>query len=347
MTQKEVRKSRTSQKAAEARSRETMIEFLTKAGIDYSGIEKDLLSADIGLLLAPESGLEGRSQDPLGNYMRRMKHLEPLDSEKQHILAVRYFESNDEWAARLLVITNLRLVVKIAREYRRQKTDFFELIQEGNVGLSEAITRFDPYRGVKFISYAQYWIRAMILNYLMNQLYPVKFGNTRAGRKLFYNLKKARHDLRRQGFEKPTPQQVAEHLGVPRDEVIRVSAQMDAPPVAIDAPAPGYDGVTNGELMEADIDFPEENAQRNELAANLHIAFADFGDSLTNDRDRSIWSERMVTDNGLTLKDLGSKWGVSKERIRQVESDIRIRFRAFLVDRFGESIAWEVRDMVN
>lgn len=325
---------------------------LTSKGLAITGLadnsaNEDDLPQDIGLFLAPDSHAEVRAQDPMGNYMQRLKHLEPLDADTQHELAVKYHEKQDEWAARMLVVTNLRLVVKIAREYRRQKTDFFELIQEGNVGLSEAITRFDPYRGVKFISYAQYWIRAMILNYLMNQLYPVKFGNTRAGRKLFYNLKKARRELRRQGVDKPSPQQVAEHLGVPRDEVVRVSAQMDAPPVAIDGPAPGYDNVTVGELMQAEGPAPEEQVQEHQLVSSLSSAFEAFGEDLDDDRDYSIWRERMIAEDALTLKELGLKWDVSKERIRQVESDIRDRFKHYLIDRFGEEIAVEVREMVN
>jgi RNA polymerase sigma-32 factor len=320
---------------------------LASEGLSDSSADDEDLPQDIGLHLAPDSHAAVRADDPIGNYMQRLKHLEPLDADTQHDLAVKYYEEEDEWAARMLVVTNLRLVVKIAREYRRQRTDFFELIQEGNVGLSEAITRFDPYRGVKFISYAQYWIRAMILNYLMNQLYPVKFGNTRAGRKLFYNLKKARRELRRQGVEKPSPRQVAEHLGVPRDEVVRVSAQMDAPPVAIDGPAPGYEGVTVGELMPSDSPEPEEQVQQHQLISSLSSAFTDFGEALEDDRDYSIWTERMIAEDAKTLKELGQKWDVSKERIRQVESDIRTRFKHYLIERFGEGIALEVREMVN
>lgn len=320
---------------------------LASTGLSDDRAEEDDLPQDIGLFLAPDPHADVKAQDPLGNYMQRLKHLEPLDADTQHQLAVKYHENNDEWAARMLVVTNLRLVVKIAREYRRQKTDFFELIQEGNVGLSEAITRYDPYRGVKFISYAQYWIRAMILNYLMNQLYPVKFGNTRAGRKLFYNLKKARRELRRQGIKRPSPLQVAEHLGVPRDEVVRVSAQMDAPPVAIDGPAPGYDGVTIGELMPSNEPAPEDTVQQHQLVSSLSTAFVAFGKALEDARDHSIWTERMIAEDALTLKELGLKWDVSKERIRQVESDIRDRFKHYLIAEFGEDIALDVREMVN
>ncbi|MFW6089495.1 MAG: sigma-70 family RNA polymerase sigma factor, partial [Gemmatimonadota bacterium] len=161
--------------------------------------------------------------DPLSAYLNRLNHLEPLPSKTQQELAVRYKEHQDQEAAKLLVLTNLRLVVKLAKEYQRRKTDLLELIQQGNLGLSEALTRYDPYRGVKFTSYAQYWIRAMILNYLMNYTHPVRIGGSRAGRKLFYNLKKARRALMQNGH-KPTASRVAEYLDVREAEVVRRAA---------------------------------------------------------------------------------------------------------------------------
>src|SRR5690554_6429430 len=191
--------------------------------------------------------------DAVSSYMARLRRVEPLQAEQQHRLACRYVEDGDLDAAKLLILTNLRLVVKLAKEYRRRSVDLLDLIQEGNVGLAEAVTRFDPHRGVKFTSYAQYWVRAMILNYLMNFVHPVRIGGSRAGRKLFYNLKKARRELTRRGI-KPTAEQVAEYLEVDVSEVVRVGTQLDAPPVAFDAPAKGYDGTTVGQLLASDRD---------------------------------------------------------------------------------------------
>ena len=169
----------------------------------YETLDVDVDSKDGMLALRdafkPRHYSSDSSSDPLTLYLSHIRNHPILDADSQQKLAVRYKQHNDLEAAQLLVLTNLRLVVKIAREYKRRWANLLELIQEGNVGLSEAIQRYDPYRHVKFTSYAQYWIRAMILNYLMNHFQPIRIGSTRAGRKLFYNLKKARSQLQREG----------------------------------------------------------------------------------------------------------------------------------------------------
>jgi len=296
------------------------------------------LFGDLSLPLlrkGPELELTADS-DPLSAYLARLNFIEPLPADQQQKLAEQYVENNDLNAGRMLVLTNLRLVVKIAREYQRNWTNLMELIQEGNVGLSEAITRYDPYRGVKFTSYAQYWVRAMILNYLMNHTHPVKIGSSRAGRKLFYNLKKARRELIRQGHD-PTPDLVAEYLDVDEDEVVRVSAQIDAPPISLDAPAPGHEDTTIGDLMEAQGVDPEDAFIDLDSTRRLSEAIKSFGEQLDEERDRAIWFERMIAEDGKALVELGADWGVSKERIRQVEVQIRERFRTHLLKQLGES----------
>ena len=296
------------------------------------------LFGDLSLPLlrkGPELELTADS-DPLSAYLARLNFIEPLPADQQQKLAEQYVENDDLNAGRMLVLTNLRLVVKIAREYQRNWTNLMELIQEGNVGLSEAITRYDPYRGVKFTSYAQYWVRAMILNYLMNHTHPVKIGSSRAGRKLFYNLKKARRELIRQGHD-PTPDLVAEYLDVDEDEVVRVSAQIDAPPISLDAPAPGHEDTTIGDLMEAQGVDPEDAFIDLDSTRRLSEAIKSFGEQLDEERDRAIWFERMIAEDGKALVELGADWGVSKERIRQVEVQIRDRFRTHLLKQLGES----------
>jgi RNA polymerase sigma-32 factor len=275
--------------------------------------------------------------DPVATYMARLQKVEPLPADDQQELARRYLEEDDMEAAKLLILTNLRLVVKLAKEYKRRWADMLDLVQEGNVGLAEAVTRYDPYRGVKFTSYAQYWIRAMILNYLMNFVHPVRIGGSRAGRKLFYNLKKARRELSRRGV-KPTARRVAEYLSVDEKEVVRVGAQLDAPPVALDAPAPGYDGTTVGQLMKGDHVAPEDAFAEYEISSQIEESIKAFGDYLDKPRRKAIWFERMIIDDGKTLKELGHDWDVSKERIRQVEVEIRENFRSFLLDRVGDDV---------
>lgn len=275
--------------------------------------------------------------DPLSAYLNRLNHLAPLPASTQKKLAICYLENGDEAAARLLILTNLRLVVKLAKEYQRRKTDLLELIQQGNLGLSEALTRYDPRRGVKFTSYAQYWIRAMILNYLMNHTHPVRIGGSRAGRKLFYNLKKARRSIMHNGH-KPTAERVAQFLDVKVDEVVRIAAQLDAPPVYLDAQAPGHEETTLGELMQSETINPESAAAEYDLARQIRDVIEAFAKQIPDPRRVSIWERRMIAEDPNTLAELGERWGVSKERIRQIEVGMREDFRVFLLDHLGDDI---------
>lgn len=279
------------------------------------------------------------STDPLTIYLSHIRNHPILDAESQQKLAVRYKEQNDLEAAQMLVLTNLRLVVKIAREYRRRWANLLELIQEGNVGLSEAIQRYDPFRHVKFTSYAQYWIRAMILNYLMNHFQPIKIGSTRAGRKLFYNLRKARSQLIQDGYANPTPALVAEKLGVSEQDVIDVSRQLDQPAVSIDQTAPGHETVTIGELIKDDSQSPEQVVENDDFYAKVHEIMTDFAKSITDPRELALWTRRLMADDPATLADLGSEFRVSKERMRQIESRLKDRFKDFISQRIDGDIA--------
>lgn len=279
------------------------------------------------------------SADPLTLYLARLRHLPLLDASDQQKLAVLYKEDGDIEAAKLLVLSNLRLVVKIAREYQRRWTNLLELVQEGNVGLSEAIKRYDPYRNVRFTSYAQYWIRAMILNYLMNHFQPVRIGSTRAGRKLFYNLKKVRAKLVRDGHHNPTPAQIAEELGVDEKDVIQVSRHLDVPPVSLDETAPGFEDTTFGDLLsDREAPSPEQTVAGMEFQRKLREAMDAFAEMLDEERDRALWFDRMTADEPVTLAELGDRFGVSKERIRQLEVRLKKRFKTFVQGKLGPTL---------
>jgi RNA polymerase sigma-32 factor len=277
------------------------------------------------------------ASDPLTTYLSQLRHITPLPAEDQQLLAEAYVEDEDVEAAKQLIMSNLRLVVKIAREYHRRTVSLMELVQEGNVGLAEAIRRYDPYRGVKFTSYAQYWIRAMILNYLMNVMQLVKVGNTRSGRKLFYNLSKAREELIRQGHLTPTTRQLADHLGVKEKEVIQVSRILDAPALSLDAPAPGTENTSlSSVIADQDAITPEAEIETLELRGKIRLAMNEFRASLNDDREIDIWERRVTAGDPMSLQDLGDHWSVSRERIRQVEKGITERFKKFWILNIGE-----------
>lgn len=311
-------------------------------GYDVQSIDVDAPGGMLALRNAfkPHHYTSDPSADPLTVYLSHIRHHPILDSESQQKLALRYRKEHDMEAAQLLVMTNLRLVVKIAREYKRRWANLLELIQEGNVGLSEAIQRYDPYRHVKFTSYAQYWIRAMILNYLMNHFQPIRIGSTRAGRKLFYNLKKARMQLQREGITNPPPALVAERLGVSEQDVIDVSRHLDQPALSIDQTAPGYENTTIGELLHDDAKAsPEETVANQDFYGKVHDVMMSFAASLTDPREQALWNRRLIADDPVTLSDLGAEYHISKERIRQIEARLKERFKSYLSQRIDGDIS--------
>lgn len=267
-------------------------------------------------------------------YMARLQNMEPLSDDEQRRLAKRYKEEDDEEAGQLLLMTNLRLVIKLAMDYTRDRDDLLELIQEGNVGISKALDRYDPSKNVKFTSYAQYWIRAKILDYLINRSRPIRLGSSRAGRKIFYNLNKAKRALKKMG-EEPTIEKLAEYLDVDEEEIMRVGRQMEESPVSLDEEISEDGGRTIGDLMEADLDTPEEQVADVDVIERFKTALRAFGEELEDDRRRSIWYERTIADEPKILRELGDDWDVSKERIRQIEVELCEEFRDFFIDRIG------------
>jgi RNA polymerase sigma-32 factor len=276
--------------------------------------------------------------DPLTTYLAQLRHVTPLSAEDQQTLAEAYHTRGDMEAARRLVMSNLRLVVKIAREYHRRRVSLMELIQEGNVGLAEAIRRYDPYRGVKFTSYAQYWVRAMILNYLMNVMQLVKVGSTRSGRKLFYNLQKAREELIQQGFLTPSTRQLAEHLGVQENDVIQVARILDQPALSLESPAPGFESTPLYDVISDDsLETPDVIVANHDIQERIRATFAHFRSTLSDPREVAIWDERVTADSEdqQSLQELGDRFEVSRERIRQVEKSLKERFKAFWTREVG------------
>src|SRR5437867_11148134 len=173
--------------------------------------------------------------DALQRYLSEIRSIPVLSREEEHELAVRWHEHEDRQAAWRLVTANLRLVVMIAREYQRAFHNLLDLVQEANVGLLEAVKSFDPYRGIRFPSYAVWWMRAYIIRYIMNNWRLVKVGTTQAQRKLFFNLQKERERLQREGFT-PSPKLIAQHLDVKEKEVIEMEQRLAARDISVDAP---------------------------------------------------------------------------------------------------------------
>ena len=265
----------------------------------------------------------------LNAYMNQLANHAPITREEEHVLAVRWVEEGDVDAARQMVLSNLRLVVKIAMEYRRAWTNTLDLIQEGNVGLLEAVQRYDPYQGVKLSSYAVYWIRAYILKYILDNMRSVRLGTTRAGRKLFFRLNKEKRALELEGFD-VTPKLLAERLDVHEDDVVAMEAQLARPDLSLDAPRFDDSGrETFGDSISGPGVGAEEEVGRREMRVVFRKAIDKFSGSLGK-RDLQILTERILADEPRTLAEMGVEFKISRERVRQLEARIVNSLREFM-----------------
>lgn len=310
--------------------------------LDPLGNERRNRVPKLPALAAPRATSARGGGDLLTHYLSEIRRYSLLDPEEEREVALRYYEGGDAEAAERLVTANLRLVVKIAFQYHRQWSNVLDLIQEGNVGLVEALSRYDPYRGIRFSSYAQYWIRAMILRFLMDNFRLVRLGSTRNGRKLFFQLQKERERLLREG-QPATVSQLAERLSVPESEIIAVDQHMRAPAMSLTAPASGDpEGRTLGELVPDDeAGDPESAMASTELGSIVRDKLTAFAATLDDEREQAIWKERLIANEPASLSDLGDRYDVSKERIRQIEVRVKKRLKQYLQQELGEEIAFE------
>lgn len=277
-------------------------------------------------------------RDPLGAYMAEVRKHSLLTREEEYDLAVRWVEQGDAEAGRRLVTANLRLVVKIANEYRRGFQNLLDLVQEGNVGLVKAVQKFDPYRGVKLSTYAGWWIRAYVLKYILNTWRLVKVGTTQNQRKLFFNLRKQQDALKAAGIE-VTAENIADALDVSTSEVVEMQKRMGAPDQSLNAPL-GADedgGRTRMELVEDEGEDPEASVGANQFNELLSDKLRRFGATLSG-RELEIFRDRLVAEDPVTLQSLGDRWQVSRERARQLEKRLVLRLREFLQSELGDAV---------
>lgn len=278
-------------------------------------------------------------RDPLDAYMQEIRRYPLLSREEEHELAVKYFETGDVEIAKRLVTANLRLVVKIAHEYRRAYRNLLDLIQEGNIGLMQAVKKFDPYRGVKLSSYAAWWIRAYMLRFILNNWRLVKIGTTQAQRKLFFNLRKEKEKLERLGFQ-PEHKLLAERLEVSEEDVAEMERRLEQNEMSLDAPVSRDDegSRTRMELLPGSSETrPDVRAESEEFRALLREKLEAFGRTLKG-RDRTLFEKRWLTDNPLTLQELGDKFGISRERARQIEKRLLGKLRKYLEEELGSAV---------
>ena len=289
---------------------------------------------------AAPSSLGAYPRDTLARYFSEVGKYPLLSREEELELARRVHGSSDPEAAQKLVLSNLRLVVKIALEYRRVWTNLLDLIQEGNVGLLQGVRRFDPDRGVKLSSYASYWIRAYILKYLIDNIRMVRVGSSRAERKLFFQLSRARRELAQEGRE-VTPALLAEKLGVREPEVVDLQHRLSQGDLSMDAPARRDDpaGSSFGEGVAG------EDARESDPVAekDMRRAFREQVERFAVDldpRESAILRQRILADEPRTLQEIGDDFGLTRERVRQIEKKLVDNLRDYLKENLVDFDYW-------
>ena len=272
--------------------------------------------------------------DSLQRYLTEIRRYPILSREEEHGIAVDFKKKGNREAAYKLVTANLRLVVMIAREYQRAYRNLLDLIQEGNIGLMEAVKSFDPYRGIRFPSYAVWWIRAYIIRYIINDWRMVKIGTTQAQRKLFFNLQKEKEKLEAEGFT-PGPKLLAERLNVKEGEVVEMEQRLANRDLSTDVPM-GEDGeATLLSFLPDTRATPEESFAAAEYRQLLGEKIEQFAVGL-KDKDLVIFRERLLNDEPLTLREIGERYGISRERVRQIEERLKKRLKDFLGKEFKD-----------
>lgn len=254
-----------------------------------------------------------------------------LTAEEEQALG-RRIHAGDQAAFQQLIAANLRLVVKIVLQYRTTPSQVMDLIQEGNLGLARAARHFDPERGIRFAPYAIWWIRAGILRTILEQHRLVRLGTTATQRKIFFQLDRVRARIAALEGE-ASDERVAQVMGVKSEEVSRLEARMHKPEASLDAPM-GHEGRPLSDVLADSAESPEEEVVRRDLQGLIKDAIS-HRDLAPTEREQAILNERLLAEEPLTLDELGARFGVSRERIRQLEKALLAQLRRQMISRLN------------
>ena len=276
------------------------------------------------------------TRDSLHMYLREVSRFPLLKPDEEHELALRVRDHNDPDAAFRLVSSHLRLVVRIAMDFqRRWMQNVLDLVQEGNVGLMRAVNKFDPDKGIKFSYYASFWIKAYILKFIMDNWRMVKIGTTQVQRKLFYNLNRERQKLIVQGFD-PDAAMLSERLGVTEEQINEMDQRLASTDMSLNVPV-GEDagGATRMDFLPALGPGIEDTLASNEIAGLVRSKLKTILPKL-NEKELYILHNRLLTDEPVTLREIGERYNVTRERVRQLE--------ARLLEKIRQHLAVDIKD---
>ena len=266
--------------------------------------------------------------DPLRRYLLEVSRYEPLSAEEEHRLALLCREEGDQQAAYRLVTSNLRLVVKIAMTYHRFYANVLDLIQEGNIGLMEAVKRFDPYKGARLPTYATWWIKAYIIKFMLDNFRIIRIGTTNEKRKLLFGLKKEKERLRLQGIE-PTAKRIAKRLNVSEKAVKEMAPTIESSDLSLDSYVGEDDSLRFVDTLTGSDEMVDEQLARQELEAIFKRKFQEFSETL-KEREKVILQQRLMSDEPKTLQQLADRYSVSREAIRLNEKTLVKKIKAYM-----------------
>ncbi|MCD4763981.1 MAG: RNA polymerase factor sigma-32 [Desulfobacterales bacterium] len=283
--------------------------------------------------------------DPLQKYLQEISRYKLLTREEERELAIRVREHGDKEAAYILATSNLRLVVKIALEFQRiWMQNLLDLIQEGNIGLMQAVRKFDPYKNVKFSYYSSFWIKAYILKFIMDNWRLVKIGTTQGQRKLFFKLKKEKQRLIDEGFD-PKPKLLSQTLGVSEREIVDMEQRLNGWDVSLDAPLKDDSDTERIEFLNTEDESTEEKVAKKEIEELLHNKIEMFKKKM-NKRELEIFNVRIFSDDPATLQEIGDRYGISRERVRQIEKSLIKKLREFFKREIPDFDSYAFKDEV-
>lgn len=271
-------------------------------------------------------------------YLAEMSNYPVLSREEEYKLAMQYKKTGDLEAARKLITSNLKFVIRISNEYKNYGLNVMDLIQEGNIGLMNAVKRFDPTKGYRLISYAVWWIRAYVQNYVIRSWKLVKLGTTQAQRKLFYKLRSTKRemDITGESISAEDYKNLADELGVSEEEVMEMDQRMGGRDLSLDTQIAESGEATHLDYLESDELTQEEIItkveEEEEVKKKLDVALESL-----KERERFIITNRILKDNPSTLEELGKELNLSRERVRQIESEALKKIRGVLEKREIES----------
>ncbi len=278
-----------------------------------------------------------RARDSLHLYLREINRFPLLHPEEELELARKVKETGDPDSAFRLISSHLRLVVRIAMDFqRRWMQNVLDLVQEGNVGLVRAVSKFDPEKGIKFSYYATFWIKAYILKFIMDNWRLVKIGTTQTQRKLFYNLNKERQQLISQGYD-PDASVLAERLNVTPEQIIEMEQRLDASDMSLNAPMNEEDagGATRMDYLPALGPGIEETLGNSEISSMVRERLQTLVPQL-NDKERYILEHRLLSDEPVTLREIGDTFEITRERVRQIEARLLQKVRDHLFSKIKD-----------